>query len=64
MREPKITIGQDLLQLIAEIDEFKGRWQALKTMSPKRLQQLRKVATIESVGSSTRILHYSSSMIA
>jgi len=55
MREPKITIGQELLQLIAEIDEFKGRWQALKTMSPERLQQLRKVATIESVGSSTRI---------
>ena len=55
MKEPKITVGQDLLQLIAEIDEFKGRWQALKTMSPERLQQLRKVATIESVGSSTRI---------
>ena len=55
MKEPKITVGQDLLQLIAEIDEFKGKWQALKTMSPERLQQLRKVATIESVGSSTRI---------
>lgn len=55
MKEPKITIGQDLLQLIAEIDEFKGKWQALKSMSPERLQQLRKVATIESVGSSTRI---------
>lgn len=55
MREPRITVGQDLLQLIAEIDEFKGKWQALKTMSPERLQQLRKVATIESVGSSTRI---------
>ncbi len=27
----------------------------LKTLSPKRLQQLREVATIESVGSSTRI---------
>jgi len=32
MKEPKITIGQDLLQLIAEIDEFKGKWEALKTM--------------------------------
>ncbi len=55
MKEPKITIGQDLLQLISELDEFKGKWLALKTMSPERLQQLRKVATIESVGSSTRI---------
>ena len=55
MKEPQITVGQDILQLIAEIDEFKGQWQALKTLSPERLQQLRKVATIESVGSSTRI---------
>lgn len=55
MKEPLITVGQDILQLIAEIDEFKGQWQALKTLSPERLQQLRKVATIESAGSSTRI---------
>jgi len=55
MKEPKITIGHDLLQLIAEIDEFKGKWLAFKTMSPERLQQLRQVATIESIGSSTRI---------
>ncbi|MEE9302241.1 MAG: DUF977 family protein [Thiotrichaceae bacterium] len=55
MKEPKITVGQNLLQLISELDEFKGKWLALKTMSPERLQQLRKVATIESVGSSTRI---------
>ena len=55
MKEPLITVGQDILQLIAEIGEFKGQWQALKTLSPERLQQWRKVATIESVGSSTRI---------
>ena len=55
MKEPHITVDQDILQLIAEIDEFKGQWQALKTLSPERLQQLRKVATIESIGSSTRI---------
>jgi len=41
MKEPKITVDQDLLQLIAEIDEFKRKWQALKTMSPERLQPLR-----------------------
>jgi len=55
MREPKITVSQELLKLITEIDEFKGRWQLLKTLSPERLQELRKVATIESIGSSTRI---------
>ena len=55
MRDPRITFGPDLVKLIAEIDEFKGRWEALKTLSPDRLSALRKVATIESVGSSTRI---------
>jgi Fic family protein len=55
MREPKLTFGPDLVKLIAEIDEFKGRWEALKSFSPDRLNTLRKVATIESVGSSTRI---------
>lgn len=55
MKEPRITLGPDLVKLIAEIDEFKGRWEALKTLSPDRLQALRKIATIESVGSSTRI---------
>jgi Fic family protein len=55
VREPKLTFGPDLVKLIAEIDEFKGRWDALKTLSPDRLSALRKVATIESVGSSTRI---------
>ena len=55
MLNPKITLSQDLIKLITEIDEFKGRWQALKTLSPERLQQLRHVATIESIGSSTRI---------
>lgn len=55
MQEPKLIIGPELVKLIAEIDEFKGRWEALKTLSPDRLSSLRKVATIESIGSSTRI---------
>jgi Fic family protein len=55
MKEPKLVLGPDLVKLIAEIDEFKGRWEALRTLSPDRLNALRKVATIESVGSSTRI---------
>ena len=50
-----IQITPELLQLIAEIDEFKGAWRALGTLAPERLNALRRVATIESIGSSTRI---------
>jgi Fic family protein len=50
-----ITITPEILKLIAEIDEFKGRWTAIATLAPEKLTALRRVATIESVGSSTRI---------
>ncbi|WBQ14354.1 Fic family protein [Hyphomonadaceae bacterium BL14] len=50
-----IVITPELLALIAEIDEFKGAWRALGTLAPERLFALRRVATIESIGSSTRI---------
>jgi hypothetical protein len=46
MKEPKLILGSDLVKLIAGIDEFKGRWEALKTLSPDRLSALRKVATM------------------
>jgi Fic family protein len=50
-----LTITPETLSLIAELDEFKGAWTALKTLAPERLSALRRVATIESIGSSTRI---------
>src|SRR5580704_3734415 len=50
-----LSITSEVLSLIAEIDEFKGAWRALSTLAPDRLAALRKVATIESIGSSTRI---------
>ncbi|MEM8832611.1 MAG: Fic family protein [Cyanobacteria bacterium P01_G01_bin.19] len=50
-----LKITPEILNLIAEIDEFKGSWKALGTLAPERLAALRKVATIESIGSSTRI---------
>lgn len=50
-----LNITPDFLGLIAEIDEFKGAWKALGTLAPERLSALRRVATIESIGSSTRI---------
>ena len=49
------VISPEVLLLVAEVDEFKGRWQALGNLAPERLSVLRKIATIESVASSTRI---------
>src|SRR5690606_4743784 len=50
-----LSITTAILKLIAEIDEFKGAWTAIGRISPERLTALRRVATIESIGSSTRI---------
>ena len=50
-----IVITPEILKLIAEIDEFKGRWQVIENLAPERLSTLKRIATIESVGSSTRI---------
>jgi len=44
-----------MLRLVASIDEFKGEWQTHGKLDPDRLSSLRRVATIESIGSSTRI---------
>lgn len=50
-----LAITPEILRLIARIDEFKGAWRTMGTLAPERLSALRKVATIESIGSSTRI---------
>ena len=50
-----LKITPEILGFIAELDEFKGAWRALGTLAPERLSALRRVATIESIGSSTRI---------
>lgn len=55
IRSDTIQITPEILALIAKIDEFKGAWRALSTLAPDRLSALRRVATIESIGSSTRI---------
>ena len=55
IRTHTLTITPAILKLIAEIDEFKGAWSAIGRISPDRLTALRHVATIESIGSSTRI---------
>ena len=50
-----ISINAQVLNVIAELDEFKGRWDMLGRLSPDKPLSLRRVATVESVGSSTRI---------
>ena len=55
IKSDTIQITPELLALISEIDEFKGAWRALGTLAPDRLNALRRIATIESIGSSTRI---------
>ena len=55
MLNPIIKITPEILNLIAKIDEFKGEWKAIGNLTPERLDALKHVATIESIGSSTRI---------
>jgi Fic family protein len=55
MLPPRFQPTNEILRSIAAIDEFKGEWRAVESVGPERLQSLRRVATIESVGSSTRI---------
>jgi Fic family protein len=54
-RTSAIPLTPEILRLVAEIDEFKGRWSTTQALAPDRLAALRRVATIESIGSSTRI---------
>lgn len=44
-----------VVNLLAQVEEFKGRWRELTWLSRDILNRLRRTATIESVGSSTRI---------
>ena len=55
LRSDTLQITPEILSLIARIDEFKGAWRAFGSLAPDRLSALRRVATIESIGSSTRI---------
>ena len=55
MLNPLIKITPEVLNLIAKTDEFKGEWKAIGNLAPERLDALKHVATIESIGSSTRI---------
>jgi len=49
------TVHQRINQLLSVIDTFKGSWKILEQTKSGYLKELRKIATIESIGSSTRI---------
>ena len=51
----ELNITPQILSAIAEIDEFKGEWKNITNLSPEKLSALKKVSTIESIGSSNRI---------
>lgn len=50
-----LVITPEMLRIISEIDVFSEGWKSTHSLSPERLEALRRVATIESIGSSTRI---------
>jgi len=49
------SVYQKINQLLGTIDTFKGSWNVLEQTKSGYLKELRKIATIESIGSSTRI---------
>lgn len=46
---------QKIINKIGFIDSFKGKWLAIEKEENRYLRELRKIATIQSIGSSTRI---------
>lgn len=54
---PRLSPTQigEMSRLLGEIDEFKGHWRRVKELNADKLAELRRVTTIESAGSSTRI---------
>lgn len=50
-----LIISPAMVRHIASIDEFRGSWRALRSMPEDSRNRLLHVATVESIGSSTRI---------
>ncbi len=50
-----LPVSGEMLRLISEVDRYLGQWSVMRHLAPERLAGLRRIATIESVGSSTRI---------
>lgn len=50
-----IKVNHLIIQKISEIEKFKGKWERLALSDKDYLIELRQLATIQSIGSSTRI---------
>lgn len=50
-----VKTAQKLFSIAARIDQYKGKWQQLEKKDNRYLKELRTLATIQSIGSSTRI---------
>lgn len=55
MKASQYKLTPEIVKLLTEIDEFKGSWSGLRSSAPERLAELKTVAVVQSVGSSTRI---------
>ena len=50
-----VKITPDILRKIADVDAFNGRWQGKRErLKTEELHSMKRIATIESVGSSNR----------
>lgn len=51
----RVNLSQEILQKIAQIDEFRGLWKGSLRLSPQTLGRLKRSVLITSTGASTRI---------
>ncbi len=51
----KPEIFQGIIQQLSSIDTFKGNWELIENKEKRYLKELKTIATIQSIGSSTRI---------
>ncbi len=49
------SVFQQIMKKLSVVDSFKGSWSSIELKQSTHLKELRKIATIESIGSSTRI---------
>ena len=55
MKVKDIEITPQMLSVISELDTFKASWGGFSALQPEQLKKLKKISTIESIGSSNRI---------
>ena len=55
LTDKAVVFDRETVRQLLEIEECKGAWKAYGNLPPDRLTELRRTATIESVGASVRI---------